>query len=222
MHSRPQVLDDERMGGSPEPVVVVSDTVQEFGGERFYRCGFYFQKRGRRLHRAVWEAHHGPVPDGCHIHHRDGDRSNNQIENLACLDGTDHLSLHAVERADESREIIDRIRHRAAKWHGSAEGKQWHKEHYQKHCAAALQAEFDFQCEQCGADFKGKHGSKFCSNKCKSAYRRDSGVDDERRECVVCGRMFVTNRYSKTRTCSRSCGVKSSARTRTGVHQRRE
>lgn len=33
-------------------------------------------------HRLVWEQHHGPIPDGFEIHHRDRDVRNNRIENL--------------------------------------------------------------------------------------------------------------------------------------------
>ena len=32
---------------------VVSETIQELNGERFYLCGKYYQHNGKRLHRAV-------------------------------------------------------------------------------------------------------------------------------------------------------------------------
>lgn len=75
-------------------VHVISDTIQEFNGERFYLCGNYFQHNGKRLHRAVWEYHFGPVPDGCDIHHIDGDRGHNDAENLACMARTEHHKHH--------------------------------------------------------------------------------------------------------------------------------
>ena len=34
---------------------VVSETIQELNGERFYLGGKYYQHNGKRLHRAVWE-----------------------------------------------------------------------------------------------------------------------------------------------------------------------
>lgn len=46
------------------------------------------------LHRAVWQDVHGPIPEGCHIHHRDGDRSNNALANLEMLPGRLHISRH--------------------------------------------------------------------------------------------------------------------------------
>lgn len=62
----------------------------------------------------------------------------------------------------------------------------------------------------CGKKFEGTANgvNRFCSNKCKSKFRRDSGIDDEYRICKVCGKKFKTNKYSKAKTCSRSCANK--------------
>ena len=39
---------------------------------------------GRRVweHRHVWEAAHGALPEGCVIHHKNGDRADNRLDNL--------------------------------------------------------------------------------------------------------------------------------------------
>lgn len=47
-----------------------------------------------RLHRGCWEACCGPVPEGYDIHHVDGNRQNNEIENLACMPRGEHARLH--------------------------------------------------------------------------------------------------------------------------------
>ena len=47
-----------------------------------------------RLHRGCWEAYCGAVPDGYDIHHMDGNRQNNEIENLACMPRGEHARLH--------------------------------------------------------------------------------------------------------------------------------
>ena len=47
-----------------------------------------------RIHRACWEAYHGPIPDGCVVHHENGDVADNDIENLACMDAAEHTSMH--------------------------------------------------------------------------------------------------------------------------------
>ena len=73
-------------------VTVISPTIQEFNGERFYLCGNYFQHKGKRLHVAVWKYHNGDIPKGYHIHHIDEDRTNNQIENLTQVEASWHSS----------------------------------------------------------------------------------------------------------------------------------
>lgn len=82
----------------------ISDTIQEFAGERFYLCGLYFQRKGKRLHREAWKYHRGEIPKGFHVHHKDGDRSNNQIENLLLVEKSEHLSMHMTpEKKERSR-----------------------------------------------------------------------------------------------------------------------
>jgi hypothetical protein len=44
---------------------------------------------GTRLeHRIVWEQHNGPIPKGMHIHHIDGVKTNNNIDNLSLVTPT--------------------------------------------------------------------------------------------------------------------------------------
>ena len=46
-------------------------------------------------HRRVWRKHHGPVPVGFFIHHIDGNKQNNAIENLELVDALTHKRLHS-------------------------------------------------------------------------------------------------------------------------------
>lgn len=49
-------------------------------------------------HRYNWEQHHGmKVPEGMHIHHVDGDKSNNDPEHLEGLTAQAHASLHNAQ-----------------------------------------------------------------------------------------------------------------------------
>lgn len=44
--------------------------------------------------RRVWKAYNGTIPDGFHIHHKDGDYTNNNISNLELLSPSAHAKLH--------------------------------------------------------------------------------------------------------------------------------
>lgn len=194
-------------------VKVISPTIQEFEGERFYLCGNYFQHRGKRLHITVWRYHNGEVPKGYHVHHIDEDRTNNQIENLALMEAGMHSSLHqnAESRKEYQHEHIKDMRVLASEWHRSDAGRQWHREHAEKGWEKMEPVEY--KCTQCGKVFSSRHryGPKentFCSNNCKAAYRRKNGTDNIERVCAYCGKTFMVNRYAKAKCCSRECAVK--------------
>lgn len=45
-------------------------------------------------HRALWESERGPIPSGHQIHHINGERQDNRIENLVCVTATEHKRIH--------------------------------------------------------------------------------------------------------------------------------
>ena len=153
--------------------VVISETIQEFDGARYYRCGPYFQRRGSRLHRVVWEWHHGTIPDGTHIHHKDGDRTNNAPDNLECLDAQEHLGgRHGGDSAERGKHSISKARRAAAEWHRSEQGREWHSEHYDRHIRPIMGKRVPARCQECGGEYlvsaaKVKQG-KYCSGACKA------------------------------------------------------
>lgn len=187
-------------------VTVISGTIQEFQGIRYYRCGPYFQRKGKRLHIAVWEFICGPVPKGYHVHHIDHDRCNNQPDNLKLLPKGTHATHHLLERTEQSREIANRIRPLAVAWHKSDAGREWHKHHWHEFKDQILQPK-DATCDQCSKGFSKRGAGRFCSNNCKSAWRRAQGADMVTKECPICAKEFQTNKYWKVRCCSRSCGT---------------
>lgn len=190
--------------------------VQEFNGIRYYRkpSGYYKADHsigGEYMHRAVWHHHNGEIPDGVVIHHLDHDRAHNDIDNLDAMDAGAHASMHGSERAaadpEGARLHMASIRPKASEWHRSEEGRAWHVEHGAR--VAAAQPIDQHACVRCGREYEVKRGGRkvgYCSAACQSAARRESGVDDEQRKCVVCTRSFVTNRYSKGQTCGQLCG----------------
>lgn len=49
------------------------------------------------MHRVVWEQYYGDIPNGFIIHHRDGNKLNNSIENLELISNAEHSRLHAKQ-----------------------------------------------------------------------------------------------------------------------------
>ena len=182
---------------------------------RDQRTGYYLNaKTHKRLHVYVWEYYNGKVPKGYHVHHKDFDKTNNDISNLTLLSAHDHITLHGrswdEERLKKQIENLDKnARPKASEWHRSHDGREWHKKHYEK-MKVRLHQEKTFVCEECGKEFTAiDNGSnRFCSGKCKSKNRRKSGIDNEKRVCVCCGEEFEVNKYAKTRVCSRLCSRK--------------
>ena len=68
-------------------------------------------------------------------------------------------------------------------------------------------------CEHCGQPFECsfllRDRQRFCSNACKSAWRRAQKLDHEERICPVCFEPFMVNHYSKKQCCSRLCAQRS-------------
>jgi DNA-directed RNA polymerase subunit RPC12/RpoP len=194
-------------------VKVISPTIQEFDGERFYLCGNYFQHKGKRLHVAVWRYHNGEIPKGYHVHHIDEDRTNNQIENLRLMVSNMHLSMHqhSDERRAYQQEHIKDMRELASEWHRSEAGREMHKRLAEKQWENA--EPIKYICTECGKEFESRHHygpeeNHFCGPNCKAAFRRHSRKDDVERVCAYCGKTFRVNRYSKAECCSRDCAVK--------------
>ena len=189
-----------------------------YNGHKFTRddrTGYFLStmkigERRKRLHVYVYECERGlSVPEGWQIHHVDGNKNNNEIENLVCIPKHNHLSYHGKQNAIEHPDIIEAslecARDSAKRWHKSAEGHTWHKEHYEK-CKDALHQEREYVCEYCGKKFTAKKFSRYCCNYHKSAYRIQAGFDNVKRQCPICGKMFMINKYLKTQTCSPKCG----------------
>lgn len=76
--------------------------------------GYYRRTTGSRslLHRDVWTALRGVIPDGWDIHHKDHDKTHNKIENLECLPKAEHASKYGTG--------CNQAVHRCGRWGGDA------------------------------------------------------------------------------------------------------
>lgn len=184
---------------------------QTAADRRYYKPSGADRKRGvGALHQEVWKAANGrDIPAGHHVHHADHDADNNDPSNLVLITASDHASHHGQDPARRPAQLraMGIAQEAAKEWHGTDEGLAWHSEHARE--IWANKALEDKVCEHCGETYSVRTIGKasYCSNRCKSAARRESGVDDETRQCAICGERYTCNRYSKGRTCSRKCRV---------------
>lgn len=103
-----------------------------FESIRYYRKRsgrFYSDTPSCSLHRAIYEARHGPIPKGHVVHHIDHDPSNNRIENLEAMSNADHTRHHNPKKVQPPCKESDCERpqrsnglcpsHNTRRWRGS-------------------------------------------------------------------------------------------------------
>jgi len=185
------------------------------------KTGYYlsaksiYNNKRMMLHRYIWIKFKGEIPSECSVHHIDENKENNDISNFKLMSNSKHAILHSNEKVeknyDEIRErFLKATQEKAKEWHKSKEGHEWHKIHAENSLVKAWEKTETCICNVCGKEYKTTKGnkvkSKYCSNKCLSKARRDSGIDDEVRNCVICNKEFKTNKYGDIQTCGRKCG----------------
>lgn len=193
-----------------------------YQGEKFWlqTTGRYFQS-GRKnaaerlLHRRVWIDHYGPIPEGTEVHHLDEDWRNNAIGNLEVRSISKHRSEHQLARMADPEframalQALRDSSDKAAAWHASPEGKEWHSQNSVQ--AWAKRQPVPATCSACGKSYETyfANRSRFCSNPCmqREAHARYVTATGD---CAQCGAKFTFNRHQKRLQlcCSRACGIR--------------
>ena len=151
---------------------------QTFNGKTYYlyEGEKYFSKGTTRLHRVVWETSNGEIPAGYHVHHVDGDTTNNDIDNLNLVHGSLHARFESKKRFKENPEWVKEFQKKgieaAKEWHKSEEGLKWHSEHGKK--TWVNRDTTTRQCDECGNEYETHFPtrSRFCHQNCKAKANR--------------------------------------------------
>lgn len=76
------------------------EMITKFGKGKLNNKGYIVITSGKEgnnmkfLHRLIYENHYGEIPDGYVVHHKNGVKTDNRIENLKCIKRSEHTSLH--------------------------------------------------------------------------------------------------------------------------------
>jgi len=176
--------------------------------------GYYKTTYG--LHRRIWEDHFGEIPLDHHIHHKNGDSTDNKIENLECIHKKEHHSMHfsAIRQVEAMQR--KESRDKANEWYRSEEGGKFLSGASKKGWVEREPVERI--CVICSTKFhtKNLNGTKYCSQSCRSRSQMLKKVSPK--NCSVCGNTFTpADSRNLGKTCSQKCkGVLISA-TKRGV-----
>ena len=69
----------------------------------------------------------------------------------------------------------------------------------------------EYICKYCGKTFRSNNRANnnlYCSRKCENKWRRENGLENIEKDCIICGKTFTTNKYHQGNTCSRYCRAK--------------
>lgn len=189
----------------PEKIIYRNYTFSKHPKQPYYYATV--KQKKQCLHRYMYECEVGEIPPGYHVHHVDENPFNNTITNFKLVLGSEHISMHIKKRPREQLLKLQEMGREHAKiWHSSAEGREWHKENYEKN-KGFLHQKVKRICAHCSTPTltTRRDGNAFCSNNCKSAWRRKNKPDKKQAICPVCGIEFTTLKYLPNTYCSRKC-----------------
>ncbi len=86
--------------------------------------GYY--RRIVQLHRQIWEDEVGEIPPNHHVHHKNGIKTDNRLENLDCIPQAEHRKIHNEKKRTEYQccRLGSKISQRKARvWKLAKEGK---------------------------------------------------------------------------------------------------
>jgi len=204
---RVEVLEKDLLEGLPV-VEVIDDTHQRFNGVTFCKNEHGHYHKNCNLHRTVYAYYYGEIPEGYHIHHKDFNKNNNEIQNLQALTNQDHQKLHANTKIFKEFTCCQcGNKFFAANTNARFCSKKCEGRAY-KHSENTQETR---QCVICGKIYSTYkyNNTKTCSKECKHILSGKTNAHYEHKKiCPICGKIFYTSKHPKTLCCSRACGAK--------------
>jgi len=175
-----------------------SSEKRKYFGKTFWKQkdGYWVNNMPIHAQRWVWINNHGAIPEGMDIHHKDGDKNNNEISNLEMLDRSEHLKRHWQEgRFDLKKRRIQLAE--ARKWLKTPEGRKKQSDDAAE--AWKNREEVIITCQNCGKQGKSFfRRTKFCSDPCAYQFRRKtkgnpvtSPRQQTEKTCRQCSKTFM-------------------------------
>jgi hypothetical protein len=152
---------------------------QEYKGRKFFKTKHGYWRSTDKpyvtMHRWVWQSEVGKIPQNHHVHHIDGNKDNNAIENLTVISPSEHAALHSRKYVEANKDKVkthlDTIRTKSFEWHKSAEGRKRKREVL--NAFYELAPKINKVCKYCGAGIiqKGSKEKVYCGPSCCASQR---------------------------------------------------
>ena len=198
----------ERDLTEPPAVEVIDDKHQRFNGVTYLKDRQGHFTAGRGIHRTVWAYYNGEIPDGCEIHHLDGNKANNNVENFQCMTHNEHMKLHAKYRRIPQQEKTFICQYCGKEFVAKNLG---HNLYCSAKCFEKARPPRNTTtkiCAWCGQPFEAPTGKKnpCCSISCgkKLAWEKRRQTQSQTKICKFCGKEF-SSAATNAVFCSKSC-----------------
>jgi len=186
---------------APPKAEIIDENCQSFLGLRCRKCrtGHFMNSSG--IHRIIWAYYHGFIEQSQDVHHKNEDKSDNDISNLKSLTKAEHKREHLPKKNFEK--ICVQC------------GCKFLGVYNAKFCSDKCRRTFENAkrtrvikiCKNCGRAFdcrKDDLDCVFCSRECHYEFRNK--ISSLNRVCGWCGKKFKAKRKSQ-KFCCNSCSA---------------